>query len=139
MAIAGPRPAVEDGSPRRAGRGWAPHAAAAVVLVVGFGITITLSVVTASGHQRTNAKLLALETRLISDDIEAADPLYVEDHLGGAASLAAATDGGLKRLLQTATDRCGSSLDDLLTSLVSELTGDSPTDDIALIGLRWLN
>ena len=34
---------------------------------------------------------------------------------------------------------CGSSLDDLLSSLVSELTGDSPTDDIALIGLRWLN
>ena len=48
-------------------------------------------------------------------------------------------DTGLKRLLQTAADRCGSSLDDLLTSLVSELTGDSPTDDIALIGLRWLN
>lgn len=207
MAIAGPRPAGEDGSPRRAGRGWAPHAAAAVVLVVGLGITITLSVVTSGGHQRTNAKLLALETRLISDDIAAAEPLYVEDHLGGAASLAAATDGsaatfarelsgsgtangafvtaslwrlggtlprqitrvgttllttaargtliaytdglverrgetldtGLKRLLQTATDRCGSSLDDLLTSLVSELTGDSPTDDIALIGLRWLN
>lgn len=169
MAIAGPRPAGEDGSPRRAGRGWAPHAAAAVVLVVGLGITITLSVVTSSGHQRTNAKLLALETRLISDDIAAAEPLYVEDHLGGAASLAAGaafeptllttaargtliayTDGlverrgetldtGLKRLLLTATDRCGSSLDDLLTSLVSELTGDSPTDDIALIGLRWLN
>src|SRR5580700_11769341 len=93
MAIAGPRPAGEDGSPRRAGRGWATHAAAAVVLVVGLGITITLSVVTSSGHQRTNAKLLALETRLISDDIAAADPLYVEDHLGGAASLAAATDG----------------------------------------------
>jgi hypothetical protein len=48
-------------------------------------------------------------------------------------------DTGLKRLLQAATARCGSSLDDLLTSLVSELTGDSPTDDIALIGLRWLN
>ncbi len=47
-------------------------------------------------------------------------------------------DTGLKRLLQAAAARCGSSLDDLLTSLVSELTGDSPTDDIALIGLRWL-
>jgi serine phosphatase RsbU (regulator of sigma subunit) len=64
-----------------------------VVLVVGLGITITLSIVTASGHHRTNAKLLALETRLVSDEIAAADPLYVEDHLGGAASLAAATDG----------------------------------------------
>jgi serine phosphatase RsbU (regulator of sigma subunit) len=64
-----------------------------VVLVVGLGITITLSIVTASGHHRTNAKLLALETRLVSGEIAAADPLYVEDHLGGAASLAAATDG----------------------------------------------
>ena len=26
-----------------------------------------------------------------------------------------------------------------LSSIVTELTGDSPTDDIALIGLRWLN
>ena len=32
-----------------------------------------------------------------------------------------------------------SSLEDLLSSIVTELTGDSPTDDIALIGLRWLN
>jgi Stage II sporulation protein E (SpoIIE) len=229
MTIAG-RPMGQDGLRGRAGRAhrsWATHAAAAVVLVVGLGITITLAVVTASGHHRTNAELLALETRLIRDDIAAADPLYVEDHLGGAVSLAAATDGsaamfardpggsvtgkgphevalanaghlpplvcggdgaspvearpgspigvpggaafepallttaargtliaytdglverrgetldnGLKRLLQAATARCGSSLDDLLPSLVSELTGDSPTDDIALIGLRWLN
>jgi hypothetical protein len=92
MAIAG-RPAGQAGSPGRAGRGWATHAAVAVVLVVGLGITITLSVVTASGHHRTNAKLLALESRLLRDEIAAADPLYVEDHLGGAASLAAATDG----------------------------------------------
>jgi serine phosphatase RsbU (regulator of sigma subunit) len=89
MAIA-VRPAGQDGSPGRRRRGWATHAAAAVVLVVGLGITITLSIVTASGHHRTNAKLLALETRLVSN---AADPLYVEDHLGGAVSLAAATDG----------------------------------------------
>ena len=92
MAIGG-RLMGQDGSRGRAGRSWASHAAAAVVLVMGLGITITLSAVTASGHHRTNAKLLALETRLISDDIAAADPLYVEDHLGGAASLAAATDG----------------------------------------------
>src|SRR5580693_2301021 len=92
MAIAG-RLMGQDGSPGRAGHSWASHAAAAVVLVIGLGITITLSAVTASGHHRTNAKLLALETRLISDDIAAADPLYVEDHLGGAASVAAATGG----------------------------------------------
>ena len=92
MAIAG-RPTGQAGSPGRARRGWATHAAAAVVLVVGLGITITLSVVTASGHHRTNAKLLALESSLIAGEIAAADPLYVEDHLGGAASLAAATNG----------------------------------------------
>jgi len=37
--------------------------------------------------------LLALQTQLTADAIAAADPLYVEDHLGGAASLAAATNG----------------------------------------------
>jgi serine phosphatase RsbU (regulator of sigma subunit) len=125
MAIAGPRPAGEDGSPRRAGRGWAPHAAAAVVLVVGLGITITLSVVTSSGHQRTNAKLLALETRLISDDIAAADPLYVEDHLGGAASLAAATDGSAatfaRELSGTGTAKGG-----FVTASLWRLGGTSP-------------
>jgi serine phosphatase RsbU (regulator of sigma subunit) len=125
MAIAGPRPAGEDGSPRRAGRGWAPHAAAAVVLVVGLGITITLSVVTSSGHQRTNAKLLALETRLISDDIAAADPLYVEDHLGGAASLAAATDGSAatfaRELSGTGTANGG-----FVTASLWRLGGTSP-------------
>jgi serine phosphatase RsbU (regulator of sigma subunit) len=125
MAIAGPRPAGEDGSPRRAGRGWATHAAAAVVLVVGLGITITLSVVTSSGHQRTNAKLLALETRLISDDIAAADPLYVEDHLGGAASLAAATDGSAatfaRELSGTGTANGG-----FVTASLWRLGGTSP-------------
>jgi serine phosphatase RsbU (regulator of sigma subunit) len=125
MAIAGPRPAGEDGSPRRAGRGWATHAAAAVVLVVGLGITITLSVVTSSGHQRTNAKLLALETRLISDDIAAADPLYVEDHLGGAASLAAATDGSAatfaRELSGTGTAKGG-----FVTASLWRLGGTSP-------------
>jgi serine phosphatase RsbU (regulator of sigma subunit) len=125
MAIAGPRPAGEEGSPRRAGRGWATHAAAAVVLVVGLGITITLSVVTSSGHQRTNAKLLALETRLISDDIAAADPLYVEDHLGGAASLAAATDGSAatfaRELSGTGTAKGG-----FVTASLWRLGGTSP-------------
>ncbi|HTX27538.1 MAG TPA: PP2C family protein-serine/threonine phosphatase [Streptosporangiaceae bacterium] len=92
MAIAG-RPTGHAGSRARGGSGWATHAAAAVVLVIGLGITITLAVVTASGHHHTNAKLLALESRLISGEIAAADPLYVEDHLGGAAALAAAANG----------------------------------------------
>jgi serine phosphatase RsbU (regulator of sigma subunit) len=125
MAIAGPRPAGEDGSPRRAGRGWAPHAAAAVVLVVGLGITITLSVVTSSGHQRTNAKLLALETRLISDDIAAADPLYVEDHLGGAASLAAATDGSAATFTRELSGS-GAAKGAFVTASLWRLGGTSP-------------
>jgi serine phosphatase RsbU (regulator of sigma subunit) len=47
-------------------------------------------------------------------------------------------DVGMKRLQDAAT-RDNSSLEDLLSRIVTELTGDSPTDDIALIGLRWLN
>jgi hypothetical protein len=47
-------------------------------------------------------------------------------------------DAGLRRLQEVAAQNC-SSLEDLLSSMVTELTGDSPTDDIALIGLKWLN
>jgi serine phosphatase RsbU (regulator of sigma subunit) len=136
MAIAGPRPAGEDGSPRRAGRGWAPHAAAAVVLVVGLGITITLSVVTSSGHQRTNAKLLALETRLISDDIAAAEPLYVEDHLGGAASLAAATDGSAATFARELSGS-GTAKGAFVTASLWRLGGTSPRQ-ITRVGTRPL-
>lgn len=136
MAIAGPRPAGEDGSPRRAGRGWAPHAAAAVVLVVGLGITITLSVVTSSGHQRTNAKLLALETRLISDDIAAAEPLYVEDHLGGAASLAAATDGSAATFARE-LNGSGTAKGAFVTASLWRLGGTSPRQ-ITRVGTRPL-
>jgi serine phosphatase RsbU (regulator of sigma subunit) len=81
----------QPGSSGSARRYLGPHAAAAVVLVVGLTVTVVLAVVTASGHQRTNTKLLALQTRLLSDAIAAGDPLYVEDHLGGAATLAAVT------------------------------------------------
>lgn len=136
MAIAGPRPAGEDGSPRRAGRGWAPHAAAAVVLVVGLGITITLSVVTSGGHQRTNAKLLALETRLISDDIAAAEPLYVEDHLGGAASLAAATDGSAATFARELSGS-GTAKGAFVTASLWRLGGASPRQ-ITRVGTRPL-
>ena len=47
-------------------------------------------------------------------------------------------DAGMKRLGDAASRDAGS-LDELLGSIVTELTGDSPTDDIALIGLRWLD
>ena len=38
-----------------------------------------------------------------------------------------------------AAAEAASSLEDLLSNIVTELTGNSPADDIALIGLRWLN
>ncbi len=136
MAIAGPRPAGENGSPRRAGRGWTPHAAAAVVLVVGLGITITLSVVTSSGHQRTNAKLLALETRLISDDIATSDPLYVEDHLGGAASLAAATNGSAATFARELSGS-GTAKGAFVTASLWRLGGTSPRQ-VTHVGTRPL-
>jgi hypothetical protein len=102
MAIAG-RPTGQDGSPGRAGRYWATHAA-------------------------------AFEPTLLTTAARGTLIAYTD----GLVERRGATLGtGLKR--QTTTARCGSSLDDLLTSLVSELTGDSPTDDTALIGLRWLN
>ena len=47
-------------------------------------------------------------------------------------------DVGMKRL-QAAASRDSSSLDDMLSSIVTELSEDTPTDDIALIGLKWLN
>jgi serine phosphatase RsbU (regulator of sigma subunit) len=46
-------------------------------------------------------------------------------------------DEGLQRL-QAAASRDSASLDDLLSSIVTELCEDTPTDDIALIGLKWL-
>jgi serine phosphatase RsbU (regulator of sigma subunit) len=45
---------------------------------------------------------------------------------------------GLRRLQVAAARNCPA-LEDLLSGIVTELTGDSPTDDIALIGLKWLN
>ncbi len=83
----------QAGSPARPKRRWGLHAATVIVLVIGLGITIVLSVVTARGHQRTNFKLLALQTRLIGNLLATSGPLYVEDHLGTAARVAAATNG----------------------------------------------
>ncbi len=48
-------------------------------------------------------------------------------------------DAGLKRLQDAAMTRSSSSLEDMLSGIVTDLTANSPVDDIALIGLRWLN
>ncbi len=49
--------------------------------------------VTLRDYHRNEQRLLALQTRLTADAIASTEPLYVADHLGGAASLAAATNG----------------------------------------------
>jgi serine phosphatase RsbU (regulator of sigma subunit) len=63
------------------------------VLVIGLAVTVVLSLVTLRDFHRNEQRLLALQTRLTADAISGTEPLYVEDHLGGAASLAAATNG----------------------------------------------
>jgi hypothetical protein len=45
---------------------------------------------------------------------------------------------GTPRRVADAATRQASSVDDLLDSIITELTGDEPADDVALIGLRWL-
>jgi serine phosphatase RsbU (regulator of sigma subunit) len=44
---------------------------------------------------------------------------------------------GMKRLADAATQQAAS-VDDLLDGIITELTGDAPSDDVVLIGLRWL-
>jgi serine phosphatase RsbU (regulator of sigma subunit) len=63
------------------------------VLVLGLVITAALVWVTAHDYSRNEHRLLSLQTQLTADAIVAEDPLYVQDHLGGAANLAAATSG----------------------------------------------
>lgn len=63
------------------------------VLVLGLVITAVLVFVTSHDYSRNERRLLSLQTQLTADAIAAEEPLYVEDHLGGAVNLAAATDG----------------------------------------------
>src|ERR1700684_2721089 len=100
MAVTPPQGATPTGAPGRARGQKVVRAATAAVLVVGLAITGVLAVVTFRGHQRTERTLLDLQTTLIADAGEAEDQLYVEDHLGGAASLAAATDGDVAMFTQ---------------------------------------
>jgi len=65
------------------------------VLILGLAVTALLVWVTAHNYTHNEHRLLALQTELTADAIAAADPLYVEDHLGGAANLAAATNGSV--------------------------------------------
>jgi len=62
-------------------------------VALGLAITVALFLITFRGYQRGERRLLALQTRLTAAAIAAADPLYVEDHLGGAVRVAAARNG----------------------------------------------
>jgi serine phosphatase RsbU (regulator of sigma subunit) len=81
-----------------------PHPAAVAVLVLGLGITGTLSVLTFRGHHRNEQRLLSLQTRLVGAAVASQNPLYIEDHLGGAVRLAAATNGDIPTFRNAMTD-----------------------------------
>ena len=86
----------ETGPARASSRVSGPaqrYGPALLVVALGLAITVALFLVTFRGYQRGEQRLLALQTRLAAADIAAADPLYVEDHLGGAARMAAAGNG----------------------------------------------
>ena len=93
MAVTPPQGAGPGDAPRRVRRPKVVRTATVAVLVAGLVITGVLAAVTFRGHQRTEHTLLDLQTTLIADAGEAEDQLYVEDHLGGAVTVAAATDG----------------------------------------------
>src|SRR6202451_2889213 len=107
MAATPPQGATPAGAAGRARGRKVVRAATAVVLVAGLAITGVLAMVTFRGHQRTQRTLLDLQTTLIADAGEAEDQLYVEDHLGGAATLAAATDGDVAMFRQAMSTTVG--------------------------------
>lgn len=47
-------------------------------------------------------------------------------------------DHGLGRLQKSAAGANGAPLDDVLTTMVTELTHDAADDDTAILGFRWL-
>lgn len=124
---AGPSP----GRGRSAARG-----AAVAVLVTGLVITAVLAVVTLRGHQRTETKLLALQSRLIADAGEAEDQLYVQDHLGAAASLAAATNGNIATFRKTVSTSV-TAKGPFITGSLWRLSGSSP-QLVTAVGARPL-
>src|ERR1700685_2666202 len=124
MALMSPPDAGAAGS-RGLARGRKALLAAVAVLVVGLVITGTLAVVTFRGYHRTERTLLALQTTLIADAGEAEDQLFVEDHLGGAASLAAATDGDVATFRQAVSTSVGAG-EPFVTGSLWRLSRSSP-------------
>ena len=124
MALISPPDAGAAGS-RGLARGRKALLAAIAVLVVGLVITGVLAVLTFRGYHRTERTLLALQTTLIADAGEAEDQLFVEDHLGGAASLAAATDGDVATFRGAVSTSVGAG-EPFVTGSLWRLSGSSP-------------
>jgi serine phosphatase RsbU (regulator of sigma subunit) len=124
MGFTSPPDAGPAGS-RGLARGRKALLAAIAVLVVGLVITGTLAVVTFRGYHRTERTLLALQTTLIADVGEAEDQLFVEDHLGAAASLAAATDGDVATFRAAVSTSVGAG-EPFVTGSLWRLSGSSP-------------
>ncbi|MCW2931092.1 MAG: Two component signal transduction histidine kinase [Actinomycetia bacterium] len=125
MAVTPPQGAGPAGAPGRVRGRQVVRAATVAVVVVGLVITGVLAVVTFRGHQRTQRTLLDLQTTLIADAGEAEDQLYVEDHLGGAATLAAATDGDVAMFRQAMSTTVGGG-NAFVTGSLWRLNGSSP-------------
>ena len=92
MAVPAPEASPARASSRVSGPAQR-YGPALLVVALGLAITVALFLITFRGDQRGEQRLLALQTRLTAAAIAAADPLYVEDHLGGAARVAAAGNG----------------------------------------------
>src|SRR5271166_1173997 len=82
-----------------------PHVLSLMVLALGLVITAVLVLITLGGYHRAEHRLLSLQTQLTADAIATEEPLYVDDHLGTATSLAATTT--------RRASRCGDGVDAL--------------------------
>lgn len=125
MAVTSPRGSGLAAAPRRARGGLESSASLPWWLRWSGCDHRVLAVVTFRGHQRTERTLLDLQITLIADAGEAEDQLYVEDHLGGAASIAAATGGDAAMFRQAMSTAVGAG-NPLATASLWRLSGSSP-------------
>jgi serine phosphatase RsbU (regulator of sigma subunit) len=111
------------------GRRRIPHLASAAVLILVLAITGVLTATTLAGYHRSEHRLLSLQTQLTAADIVSIDPLAVDDYLGGATRVAAATDGNAapfdKAMSKTLTTVPSGALDFAAVSLW-QITASGP-------------
>lgn len=93
---------AEPGGPERR---WWPGRLLTVVAVVVAGLVVTagLAALSLASYRNSEQRLLSLQTQLTADAISAAEPLSVDDRLGGAARIAALTDGNAANFRQAIT------------------------------------